>query len=282
MSGSYTVRTIRRTDFAQCVALTDLMDWGLADEDFTFMVRLEAEGCFVAARGTNILGLVTSVSFGNLGWIGNVIVSPRERKKGVGAALVTRAVEYLKNRGVETIGLYAYKNVVPFYKNLGFSLSIEYSWMKCEYSNWGGAGYSHLRKTDFPAIVEFDEACFGGTRTRLLKAIYESPSSLCCSFLEEKCARAYLMAVKSQTSAEIGPWLCKKGYEEEAFQLFKSIGKELHGLETHIGLPTSRHDLISFVTDLGFKENFHVVRMYHGPHPQDKECVLAMESLERG
>jgi hypothetical protein len=90
------------------------------------------------------------------------------------------------------------------------------------------------------------------------------------------------MAVKSDVSAEIGPWLCRKGYEEDAFQLFKSMGRELHGLETHIGLPTARHDLIGFVTDLGFRENFRVVRMYHGPYPQDKECILAMESLERG
>ena len=282
MSKSHLVRTMRRTDFAQCVALTDLMNWGLVDEDFNFMVNLEAEGCFVAARENDILGLVTSVSFGKLGWIGNVIVSPKERKKGVGVALVSKAIEYLKNRGVETIGLYAYKNVVPFYKNLGFSPSSEYSWMICENSCWSGPEYSPLRKTDFPAIVEFDEACFGGTRMRLLKAIYESPYGLCCNLLEGTSSKAYLMAVKSDVSAEIGPWLCRKGYEEEAFQLLKSMGRELHGLETHIGLPTARHDLIGFVTDLGFRENFRVVRMYHGPHPQDKECILAMESLERG
>ncbi len=282
MERPISIRSIRQDDFCQTVALTNLMNWGFNVEDFYFMKEIEPEGCFVAMKDTDVIGLITSVSLGDMGWIGNVIVVPKERKRGIGAALVKEALNHLHIEGVKTVGLYAYRKVVPFYENFGFKSSRGYSWLVCRKSSWSGEMIPKLVSRDLTAILEFDEQCFGAPRKRLLEAIYESPHSVCVAAIREGRPTAYIMAVKSSFSAEIGPWVCEHGHEKEGFRLFKSLGNELAGLETHVGVPSDRHELVGFLSRLGFAEDFPVVRMYCGPPPVDTDCALAMESLERG
>jgi len=269
-------------DAPQSVALTNLMKWGFEEEDFSFMMELEPKGCFVATKGNRIIGVVTSVSFGQIGWVGNVIVAPEERGRGVGAALVSEALNHLKAEDITTIGLYAYRNAVSFYEKLGFKANRDFSWFTCRNVSWTGEKMPAPDSPDLKAILEFDELCFGAPRKKLLKAIYGSPLGICEAILEGGKPTTYLMVAKSSATAEIGPWICAPGQEEDAFRLFTSLGNELQGLEAHVGVPSDRSDIVDFLLSLGFAEDFHVVRMFHGPVPPDRGCVLAMESLERG
>jgi predicted N-acetyltransferase YhbS len=282
MNQSYGVRLLEQADYDQCITLTDQVNWGFDRQDFKFMTDLEKEGCFVAADGNKIIGLLTSASFGWLGWVGNVIVDPERRREGIGAALVKKALNYLGTRSVKTVGLYAYTNVVPFYETLGFKRDKPYSYMICDKADWKGGVYTPLQLRDLPEVVELDEDCFGTSRKRLLEAIYELPQSLCTISTDETGFDSYLMARRWNSSAEIGPWVSQQGHEEKAFQLLRSMGPMLHGVEAHIGVPADREDLVSFLSNLGFKEDFPLVRMYKGGFPEDGQCALAVESLERG
>ena len=57
------------------------------------------------------MGIATCISFGKVGWFGNLIVKEEIRHKGAGSLLVKHAIDYLQGKGVETIGLYAYPNL---------------------------------------------------------------------------------------------------------------------------------------------------------------------------
>jgi len=282
MGQSYSIRLMEKDDAPQTVDLTNLMNWGFGEEDFAYMMRLEPEGCFVVVRGDKVIGVTTSISYGPIGWVGNIIVEPEERGKGIGAALVSEALNHLKATGVTTTGLYAYRNVVPFYEGLGFKADRNFSWLVCRKVSWTGEQMPKPDSLDLQAIVEFDRQCFGAPRGRLLKTIYDSPQGICDAVLEDGKPVTYLMAVKSSTTTEIGPWICTPGREEEGFRLFRSLGNELNGLETHVGVPSDRSDVADFLLKLGFVKDFPVVRMFRGPTPADRGCILAMESLERG
>lgn len=262
MSQSYSIRLIKKTDFSQAVTLTNLMNWGFDVEDFSYMLKIEEKGCFVAVRDNNVIGLITSISFRHMGWIGNIIVEPNERMKGIGAALVTEALNYLKARGVKTVGLYAYKKVVPFYEKFGFRFNRDYSWLVCRNARWTDGSFPRLSHINLPAVLEFDEKCFGASRKRLIETIYKSPQAVCGAVMRGNKPVTYLMAVKSSGSVEIGPWVCEPDEDDEGFNLFKSLGNELHGLETHVGVPSDRAELLSFLLKLGFTQDFPVVRMY--------------------
>jgi GNAT superfamily N-acetyltransferase len=120
------VEKMKVDDFPFAVQLANTMDWNMALEDFEFMAKLEPKGCFVLFQGSERVGIATSVSFGKVGWFGNLIVKEDHRKKGAGAFLVKHAVDYLKGTGVETIGLYAYLHLIGFYENFGFKPDVDF------------------------------------------------------------------------------------------------------------------------------------------------------------
>ena len=102
------VKPMRIEDFQFATDLANTMDWNMATSDFEFMSSLEPEGCFVVFQGSERVGIATSISFGEVGWFGNLIVKQETRSRGVGGLVVKHAVNYLKSKGVKTIGLYAY------------------------------------------------------------------------------------------------------------------------------------------------------------------------------
>lgn len=98
-----------------------------AHEAFRRVVGGDRGAAFVAEDGDGILGLIT-VSYnlatrfgGDYAEIEELIVNERARGKGVGAALVTAAIDAARNRGCADIGLYALEHNVPFYEKLGFA-----------------------------------------------------------------------------------------------------------------------------------------------------------------
>jgi len=118
-------------DFAFAIDITDQMNWELTEADFAFMLRLEPGGCFVLLDGSERVGIATSVSFGRLGWFGNLIVHSDRREKGGGSLLVNHALKYLSaKRGAKSVGLYAYPNKIPFYTRLGFKYDSDFIVLK--------------------------------------------------------------------------------------------------------------------------------------------------------
>jgi GNAT superfamily N-acetyltransferase len=97
------------------VELANTMDWDMTAADFEFNKMMEPDGCFILLENAKPVGAATCISYGKVGWFGNLIVSPAARKRGAGTFLLNHAVNYLKNAGVKTIGLYAYPYLVEFY-----------------------------------------------------------------------------------------------------------------------------------------------------------------------
>src|SRR5512137_3000698 len=113
-------------DFDFSVNITDTMNWKLVKEDFSFMLKLEPKGCFVLLHDRERIGIVTTINFGKVGWLGNLIVEEKHRKTGAGTLLAKEAIEYLRSRKAETVGLYSYLNAIPFYEKLGFEYDSEF------------------------------------------------------------------------------------------------------------------------------------------------------------
>ncbi len=128
----FTVKPMVKGDFGFATELANTMDWNMADEDFQFMLNLEPAGCFVAFDGRERVGIATNISFGKVGWFGNLIVKEEYRTKGVGSLLVKHSISYLQAKGAQTIGLYAYPNLVGFYGKLGFKADEEFSVLQAE------------------------------------------------------------------------------------------------------------------------------------------------------
>jgi ribosomal protein S18 acetylase RimI-like enzyme len=92
-------------DFPFAVALANAMDWNMTKEDFAFNLQMDPDGCLVLYSGTKRAGVATCISYGQVGWFGNLVVDSAFQKQGAGTQLVQHAITYLKSVGVQAIGL---------------------------------------------------------------------------------------------------------------------------------------------------------------------------------
>ena len=278
----FQVKQMQVDDFQFATELANTMNWNMAPEDFEFNLSIEPKGCFVAFDGTKRIGIATSISFGPVGWFGNLIVSEKYRKKGIGSLLVQHAIDSLKDKGVKTIGLYAYSYLTKFYISLGFKQNADFSLMAVE------PLYCKPRDIQFePAakhiheIEKFDTGFFGGNRSRLLEYIILEKGNLSYCCIENGEFSGYVAATVYEKMAWVGPLVCKAGKPEVANSLVSTVLSKLNGLSLYTVLPKKETALSILFFKFGFKEEFSVSRMFFG-EKISKNCIYLAESLERG
>ena len=117
-----TIEPFGTNDITPFMKLAAAEGWLAELWEFEFLLSEFPQGCF-AARGESgeTAGFVTSLCHERSGWIGNLIVTPAYRGKGIGAALFRKALETLLDSGVETIWLTASKSGLPLYQKFGFT-----------------------------------------------------------------------------------------------------------------------------------------------------------------
>lgn len=277
------VKTMSEEDFEFAVRTTDLMHWDLTEADFEFMTELEPEGCFVLRRDAERVGVATTVSYGQVGWFGNLIVAPDARRSGGGTLLIKHAIKYLVDKGVTTVGLYAYLDRIPFYAALGFAYDSDFTVLKGK-ARSSPADVSDVReaeKHDVDEVVRLDRACFGGSRRKLIEPLLLDPENLCHVYLESGSLTGFALAKVYRGAAEVGPIVGSRGRRDVAASLVTATLNRLAGLEVSLCIPKKKAAFIRFLTTVGFIERFRVARMFFGPAvPGD--CLWAAESLERG
>ena len=278
----FQIKPMHPEDFAFATELANTMDWNMAIEDFQFMTSLEPGGCFVLYDDSKPIGIATSNSYGKVGWFGNLIVNEEYRGKGAGSQLVKHAIKYLHDKGVETIGLYAYPNLVQFYSNLGFRYDEDFSVLIAPTLNAISAealscvGTKHIKK-----IEGFDRGCFGGDRRKLLESIILEEGNLSYYVSKDDEVTGYVAATVYEKMAWVGPLVCLEGNVDAAVTLLRGVLSKLTGLSVYVALPKKELALIATLSTAGFKGDFSVVRMFFGPNAA-RNCIYLAESLERG
>jgi ribosomal protein S18 acetylase RimI-like enzyme len=258
------------------------MNWNLVEEDFKFMRDLEPDGCFTLFGDSERIGLATTISFGKVGWLGNVIVSKKFREKGVGSLLVRHSMEYLTEKHVETIGLYSYTNEIPFYERLGFMYDSEFVVLnKKESSSPEIINIKEAEKDDIMAIIQCDSLCFGASRKKLLKPILNDPTNLHYISKERGQILGFTVAKVYDGMVEVGPLVCQHGRTDIAIDLLKRAMDRLKSFEITICIPKKESPILETLVGIGFSEVFRVARMFWG-RPIIRDCIYIAESLERG
>jgi predicted GNAT family acetyltransferase len=258
------------------------MDWGMVEEDFRFMKGLEPEGCFVLFAERERAGVATTVSFGEKGWFGNLIVTEKHRNRGAGSLLVEHSVKYLRSRGVKTIGLYAYIDRVNFYERLGFKCDSEFIVLRGKgFSSTVNASVSEARRKDMQQIIECDAVCFGASRKKILEAILNDPKNVGYKCKRDGKMVGYALAKVYDGIADLGPLVCLRRHGDLAISLLEAVLNRLNGVDVSSCLPRREEQVLSWLLKNKFVEKFRVARMFLGEGSVN-DCVYVAESLERG
>ena len=273
---------MRPEDFAFAVELANTMDWNMATEDFKFIIELEPEGCFVLFEDSKPVGIATSISYGRVGWFGNLIVKEEYRGRGAGSLLVKHAINYLHGKGAETIGLYAYPNLIRFYSNLGFRYDEDFIFLHAPaLSAMSAEALPCVGTHNIQQIAKFDCRCFGGDRRKLLESIILEKGNLSYYKSSGTEVVGYVAATVYETMAWVGPLMCQEGNVDAAVTLLKAVLTKLTGLSVYVAVPKKETALVDTLSVVGFEEDFSVARMFFGESIA-KNCIYLAESLERG
>jgi len=277
------IRVLTEEDFPFAVFLTDTVTWGFTEEDFRYMVNLEPDGCFIVLDDKERIGITTTITYGKVGWIGNVIVDENYRNRGVGSVLLKHAVNFLRERSVKTINLLSYVHAVPFYERLGFRSVTGFAVLKGRNIHRGVVGEARrAEEKDFHDILTFDTYCFGASRERLLKDILSEKDNFCYVSYEDDGLSGFAFARRYSEMSELGPMACRSAFDDSAISLLYAVLGELTGLEVHMNIAERAESLLSELGTLGFEKCFRVVKMFWGEPTPVRSCLLAAESLERG
>ena len=118
-------------------------------------------------------GAVCCVSFGATGWIGALAVAPEARRRGIGRALTEAAIARLRERGAETVLLFATDMGRPLYERLGFVIEgAATAWRGNAGSAASALRVRRLCEDDREALIALDRAATGEDRSNLLNALH--------------------------------------------------------------------------------------------------------------
>ncbi len=276
------VRPFCPPDVAFAAQMSDLEGWDASAQDYESLFHFQPQGCFTGHVGGERVGVVLTIAYGKLGWISTLVVRREARGLGYGSALLSRAVAYLFDQGVRTVGLDATPQTLDLYLHAGFTPAYDlvYSRRAALPPPAALAGpIVPLKPRNLHAVAMFDWASFGSSREQVLRGLLQL-SPVACLAQDESGVAGYVLARAAREHWTIGPWVCTRLAEALLTHALEGIGAE----PVHVGTPAVNEDALRLLGDYGFQEYYRETRMFQGD-PEGigrPEHVYGIASAEKG
>ncbi|MCU0608044.1 MAG: GNAT family N-acetyltransferase [Candidatus Edwardsbacteria bacterium] len=206
------------------------------------------------ADGT-VVGIANSLFFGPSAWLGNIIVSPERRRRGIGAALTARLIEAGRRHGCRHQILIATELGRPVYGTQGFVRTGEYVFLKPArpVDQPDMARIRPAEPGDLGAIAALDAAATAEDRRPMLERLLDA-GMVHHAGAPEHIDGFYLPAFGQ------GPVVADNDDAGCALLRLKHSGKDSTAC-----IPAGNRRGIECLQDLGFVEDHRAPRMALGP-----------------
>ncbi len=251
-STSITIREMHKEDLvfaAQCTAQEGWVSENLATLEGFFLH--DPQGCLLAEENDQPIGICIATDYGSSGFIGELIVRPEARGRGVGAALLNHAVELLKARGVETVYLDGVLKAVVLYERNGFK-------KVCRSWRFSGALPGQLSpyvkpmtEGDIDQVIDLDKRCFGADRSFFLKRRLELFPELSYVMVTRERITGFILGRGGTDWVAAGPWVVEAG-NENPFELLQGFAWGANGRSISIGILDTHRQACELVQSHGF------------------------------
>lgn len=256
------IRTFHKADIEFALAQTTREGWDPTGEFFQLCLAHDPHGGFIAEADDRRVGMVTTTRHGCTGWIGNLIVVPERRRRGIGRRLVAHAMEHLASQSIATIRLEADPPGIRLYRRLGFTDEFESLRFRLDTRTQAfDQRTERFTRADLPAIAAFDHEHFGDDRGRLLKLLL-AQAKAAYALRDHRQIRGYAFVVASRLGTRIGPWVARDA--EAAETLLQSILTDWPDTAIALGTPSPNHAAVALLESHGFARVPSSYRMVYG------------------
>ncbi|MGI8998284.1 MAG: GNAT family N-acetyltransferase [Candidatus Limnocylindria bacterium] len=177
-SDGFRLRNADTTDLPRIAEMRDEVGWGVHDWALRAVLEPPHARCIVAVDGRDVvIGVGSGISYGQMGFVGNMIVDSGHRRRGIGAAILQAVISFLEERGTTRMELYATTEGRPLYARHGFELTGASAMVRVPravVSSAEGVAGVGVRDASTHAeadIIAYDTPRFGGDRRAVLRNI---------------------------------------------------------------------------------------------------------------
>lgn len=256
--------------FAEIDALRAAIEWPAGTWFFSPVLRSGGTLPLVRAADGTLVGMGLGAAFGTGGFIGNMVVHPGYRRRGIGAAVFEHLLGWFEARGVNVIQLEATPDGQPLYEQYGFTPRWEsmsgvcVSVPECD----PAADVGPLRSEEWPEVTALVERAYGEHRGPFLRALAAAPGTIEAAVLREN-RRIRAFAVRRE--GRLGPFCAEDeaGADTLARTLLNRSGE---GTRVPVGHPCHAR----FWERLGIEVEPYDVRMARGNPAGDPGLLYAM------
>ncbi len=152
------------------------------------------------------VGIGVATAYGDVGFLGQIVVEPAFRGQGAGKRMVAALVACLQAKGVGSIYLDATKAGAPLYEQHGFRKdqpSLRYAGVV------RGVSHAHVRPMlaeDLAAVCALDGQWWGADRTFFLTRRWHLYPALCRVLESDGLITGYVFARRRGEKLWLGPW----------------------------------------------------------------------------
>lgn len=276
------IKVMKDADIKFAKTLSEIEQWGHLRSDFERLCHLDPSGCFVAWEENERVGIVTSVTYQDHAFLGNLIVMKEKRSRGIGLMLMQHAIAHLDKRGVKTIELDGVFAAVSLYRRLGFRdkyLSLRFL-RKATACPKDTAGAASACSEPPQSLALFDREKTGFNRGAFLKEIIKEHQDTTYCLTEGKLLAYAVTRERANGSIHIGPLVAENRMSSDSL-LSMIIAREHQRILT-IGVPEINRAAIEIVLRHGFEYCPPSLRMYRGLRIDYERHVYGIVSSDVG
>ena len=236
------LRLMTIEDVPEGMRLKDLAGWNQTAVDWQRFLSASPEGCFVAESNGRVIGTSTTIVYeGRFVWIGMVVVDSELRGRGIGTALLERAIGYLDSASIPCMKLDATTQGRILYEKLGFVSEYDIErWMlkrerRCDSracilpvnaGNRPDAGPTGVldmkpracflsettrlvRAAEIEDVLRLDSEIFGADRSVLLRSLTEAAPDFTLVARGRAGIDGYAFGRQGSLADHLGPWMAR-------------------------------------------------------------------------
>ena len=237
--------------------------WNSTKSDFEEILQFNPEGSFIGEVDGEPIGTVCTVSYGEFGFIGYLIVQNMYRGQNFGKKLMKIAMKHLLNRGTKSILLDGVPQAVSFYEQLGLRKIAKSLRLKATLTGQSSEYVRQMIPEDLDKISVFDTRHFGGSRKNFLEMRFLMFPEYCKVLEINDEIQGFIMGSKSGNSIRVGPWVMNN-HSPKGNDLLLAMAESAKGNSLKLGVLESNIEALSVLWNHGFKESSHSWRMLYG------------------
>jgi predicted N-acetyltransferase YhbS len=278
------IRNMTRADIASGLRLCRASRWNQLESDWSLFLKLSPTSCRVAEKEGRVVGTVATLRYQDrFSWLSMVLVSPEERRAGIGTRLLLEGIALLHDEACIRLDataagrqLYMQHGFLDEYSTARFTTAADLARIVPSTGN-----VRPIREQDLAAVFDQDREIFGADREPVLRSLF-TRSPECAWIAVRSDIQGYCFGRPGFLFQQLGPIVARD--ENVARDLASQCLTPKRGARFAIDAPQHCPSWIEWLKSIGFTEERSFMRMHRGEnrYPGRPECVFGVVGPEFG